>query len=73
MKKKKKLPTPMPDRVKDLADKWIRQGVPKLEEFHGLSPDEARAVAYYAGYNTNHELHVRVREGCARAAVHRLT
>lgn len=58
----------MSDRVKALSQKWITQGFPKPEEFYGLTPNEARAVAYYAGYNTNDEIHFRVRESCARDA-----
>lgn len=56
------------DRVRALAQKWITQGVPKPEEFQGLTPNEARAVAYYAGYSTNDEISFRVREGCASFA-----
>ena len=56
------------DRVRALAQKWITQGVPKPEEFQGLTPNEARAVAYYAGHSTNDEISFSVREGCASFA-----
>lgn len=56
------------NRVRELAQRWITQGVPKPEEFEGLTPNEARAVAYMAGYNTNDEISFSVREGCASFA-----
>lgn len=60
------------DRVKNLARKWVIEGGLGEEEFDGLTPDEARMVAYYAGFDTNHELHVDIREGFAAMAGEKL-
>jgi hypothetical protein len=47
------------------VSKFDRKEITQEELLQGLTPDEARAAAYYAGFNTDDEIHVRVREGWA--------
>ncbi len=58
----------MNPKVKELANQWCKGKWPSDEQFAVLTPGEAAYVAYLAGYNTNWELHVAVREGCAKLA-----
>jgi len=47
-----------------LRSQWVAGNIPDPEELAPLTPDEAEALAYIVGYNTNWEFHIAVREGC---------
>src|SRR5579875_3502415 len=53
------------ERLRELVNRFDRKQITLEELLQDLTPDEARAAAHYAGFNTDDEIHARVREGWA--------